>query len=203
MAYSLASFHFNPIKFGQICKQYAKDRGISQASMAANTGLSYDTVVNIYQGKVQKIPFEYVFKMCVVLAIPIEVVMMIMLKDEEIDFLDQVMLYNTVEDVVVPVEEAVPTLVPAETPEAVVETAAQVTAAMPVVEASVARSDAGHNAGSYTAEELHTIIGKINDAHNAHLDDLRTAHAREQEAAEKHCEQLFKLAMTIAQGGLA
>lgn len=201
MSNSLVSFHFNPFKLGQICKQYAKDRGFSQAVMAARTGLSYDTVGNIYAGKVQKIPFEYVFKFCVVLAIPIEVVMMLMLKDEDIDFAEQVLLYNTVEDKPVPVEDAVPDLVPGDVPAAVVDTAVNVAAADPVIEAAIAPAENLHN--GYTVDELRTIINKITVMHDAHIQDLKDVHVREQETSAKHCEQLYNLAMSLANSGLA
>lgn len=204
MSYSLVSFHFNPYKLGQICKQYAKDRGISQAAMAARTGLSYDTVGNIYAGKVQKIPLEYVFKLCVVLAIPIEVIMMLMLKEEDIDFADQVMIYDTAKEETVPVEDAVPTLAPSTVPETVVDTAVAVAAA-PVPE--LPASDHPHN--GYTSEEMHAIIERVKAAHAAHLADVKATHAahvqdlkdqiaKERDAATRHSEQLHALAMSMA-----
>lgn len=194
MSYSLVSFHFNPFKLGQVCKQYAKDRGISQAVMAARTGLSYDTVGNIYAGKVQKIPFEYVFKICVVLGIPVEVVMMLMLKDEDIDFADQVMLYNTVEDKTVPVPDAVPDLIPGPVPDSVADTAIAVAASVTPIEPSAAVDPLR---GCYTPDDLHMIIDRINAAHSAHVQDLKTQFDLEREAHASHDAKLHEITMAV------
>lgn len=201
LAQSLVAYHFNSIKFGQICKQYAKERKVSQPAMAAATGLSYDTVGNIYAGRVQKIPYEYVLKICAVLEIPLMAITMIMLKDEDVDFLDKVLLYNTADDAIVPVEDAVPTLVPAETPETVIATAANVTAAMPVIEEACGVPVENIHSG-YTDDELRTIINKVSASYDMHIQDLKDVHQREQEASAKHCEQLYNLAMSLASNGL-
>lgn len=194
MPQSLVSYHFNSYKTGQIIKQYAKDRGVSQASMAAKTGLSFDTVGNIYAGKVQKIPFEYLFKFCVVLAIPIEVFMMLMLKDEDIDFEDQVLLYNTIEDKPVPVADAVPSLIAGAVPDAVVDTAVAVAAAAPALEAVVAATaDSSHT--YFTADDVNDAVDKVRKSYEAHISDLKEAFAQEREASERHCKQLHELAM--------
>lgn len=196
MAHSLVSFHFTPYKTGQIIKQYAKDRGISQASMAAKTGLSFDTVGNIYGGKVQKIPFEYLFKMCVVLAIPIEVVMMLMLKDEDIDFEDQVLLYNSAEDKSVPVADAVPTLIAGTVPDAVADTAVAVAAASPVIEAVAAAAESVHNT-YYTAEDIEEAVEKAKETYRDYIKDLKDSFANERAAYSRNCEQMHQLAMSI------
>lgn len=198
MSYSLVSFHFNPFKLGQVCKQYAKDRGISQAAMAARTGLSYDTVGNIYAGKVQKIPFEYVFKICVVLGIPVEVVMMLMLKDEDIDFADQVLLYNTVEDKTVPVPDAVPDLIAGPVPDSVADTAIAVAASVTPLEPAASVDPLR---SCYTPDDVHTIIERINAAHAAHVQDLKEQFAKEREASAKGSEYLHSLAMRLLDSG--
>lgn len=39
--------------------------------------------------------------------------------------------------------------------------------------------------------------------HDMHVQDLKDAHQREREACAKHCDQLYNLAMSLANGGLA
>lgn len=194
MSYSLVSYHFNPYKIGQIVKQYAKNRGISQTVMASKTGLSYDTVGNIYAGKVQKIPFEYIFKICVVLAIPVEVIMMLMLKDEDIDFEDEVLLYDTSEDKPVPVSDAVPTLIAGSVPDAVADTVVAVAAVVPAIEATGAAHDISP-ALSY--DDISDAVEKVRSYYEAHIQDLKEAFEKERESHERHCKQLHELAMGI------
>lgn len=204
MPQSLEQFHFNPIKFGQIIRTSAKEKGVSQASMAAKTGLSYDTVGNIYSGKVQKIPFEYVFKICVVLGIAIEVVMVLMIKDEDIDFKDDVLLYDTEKDVNIPVKDAIPSLVPGP----VTENVANAAIAASSAPTSPAELQA---AGYYTIDDINRAVDQANAKHEAviarmieerqhlirqherHLDDLKAQHANERVTAERYQQLLHRL----------
>lgn len=201
MPQSLEQFHFNPIKFGQIVRTFAKDRGISQVSMAAKTGLSYDTVGNIYTGKVQKIPFEYVFKICVVLGIAMEVLETLMLKDEDIDF--EVLLYDTHKDTNIPINDAVPSLVPGPVPESVAN------AAIAAVNATPPPSEVP--AGYYTIEDLNRAVAQANakheliiahmaesrdhliQQHERHISDLKAQHENERATAERYQKLLHRL----------
>lgn len=203
MPQSLVQFHFNPIKFGQVLRTYAKDRGISQVSMAAKTGISYDTVGNIYTGKVQKIPFEYVFKFCVVLGIAMEVLETLMLKDEDIDFEDQVLLYDTQEDANVPMNDVVPSLVPGPVPESVAN------AAIAATNAPTPTSEVP--AGYYTIEDLNRAVAQANAKHEViiahmeesrahlikqheqHISDLKAQHENERVTAERYQRLLHRL----------
>lgn len=204
MSQSLVEFHFNPIKFGQVLRTYAKDRGISQASMAAQTGISYDTVGNIYTGKIQKIPFEYVFKFCVVLGIAMEVLETLMLKDEDIDFEDRVLLYDTQEDANIPMNDAVPTLVPGPVPESVANAAIAATNTTPPLPSEVP-------AGYYTIEDLNRAVAQANakheliiahmaearahliKQHEQHVSDLKAQHENERVTAERYQKLLHRL----------
>lgn len=114
MTYDLVHFHFNPIKTGQIIKQLCNDRGMSMSSLAKKTGITYDTMDNIFRGRVQDVKFEVLFKICCTLGLPIEVLMLLMLKDEDIDFMDHVLLYDNKEDEAIPVTDidSVPSSVP-------------------------------------------------------------------------------------------
>lgn len=207
MIQSLVQFHFNPIKFGQIVKATAKEKGVSQATLASKTGLSYDTVGNIYSGKVQKAPFEHVFKICVVLGTSIEVLMMLMLKDEDIDFLDDVLLYDTRDDTTVSMPETVPTLVAGPVSDNVANAAIAATIAPP--------AQAEPPAGYYTLEDLNRAVDQANAKHEAviahmkesrvhliqqhdrHIADLKAQQEAERITAERYQKLLHRLIDSI------
>lgn len=127
MSYSLRDFHFNPIKLGQILKQLRQDKDISVAYISKRTGITRDTLDNIFSGDVRDVKFEQIFKLCCVLEIPIEVLLILMLKDEDIDFMDQVLLYDNKEDESIPATDI--NTVPSSVPNTVVAAAEAVAAA--------------------------------------------------------------------------
>ena len=114
MACDLVHFHFNPVKTGQIIKQLFLDRGMSMSALAKKTGITYDTLDNVIRGRVQDIKFECLFKICCVLGTPIEVLMLLMMKDEDVDFADQILLYDNRQDEAIPATDidSVPSSVP-------------------------------------------------------------------------------------------
>lgn len=127
MSYSLRDFHFNPIKLGQILKQLRQDKDISVAYISKRTGITRDTLDNIFSGDVRDVKFEQIFKLCCVLEIPIEVLLILMLKDEDIDFMDQVLFYDNKEDESIPATDI--NTVPSSVPDTVVAAAEAVAAA--------------------------------------------------------------------------
>ena len=127
MAYDLAHYHFNPIKTGQIFKRLRMDKGMSLASAARRSGLTHDTIDNLERGRVQDVKFEILFKLCCVYAQPVEVVMLLMLKDDDVDFIDQVLLYNDKDGETFPVTDA--TSIPSSVPDTVVAAVEAVAAA--------------------------------------------------------------------------
>lgn len=127
MSYSLRDFHFNPIKLGQILKQLRQDKDISVAYISKRTGITRDTLDNIFSGDVRDVKFEQIFKLCCVLEIPIEVLLILMLKDEDIDFIDQVLLYDNKKDEAIPATDI--NTVPSSVPDTVVAAAEAVAAA--------------------------------------------------------------------------
>lgn len=214
MPQSLEMFHFNPVKFGLIAKQSAKEKGISQASMAARTGLSYDTVGNIYTGKIQKFAFEHVFKICVVLGMSLEVMELLLLKDEEIDFMDGVLLYDTAADDVVPVQDVLPSMTPGPVTDTVMDTAIEAT--------EKPKDNADIPYGFYTKDEVmerveHATkhlsveidhlrsalksaeeknerhISDLKEQHRKHIDDLKEQHQNERATGEKHREWMLSV----------
>ena len=127
MSYSLRDFHFSPVKLGQILKQLRLDKDISVSYISKHTGITRDTLDNILSGDVRDVKFEQIFKLCCVLEIPIEVLLLLMLKDEDIDFVDQVLLYDNKEDEAIPATDI--NTVPSTLPNTVVAAAEAVAAA--------------------------------------------------------------------------
>lgn len=105
MAQTLQDFHFNPIKLGQIIKQLCADKGIKHSYICKRTGITRDTFDNILRGSVHDIKFEQLFKICCVLEIPVAVIEMLMIRDEDIDFLDLVVAYDAANGDVLPVSD--------------------------------------------------------------------------------------------------
>ena len=127
MSYSLRDFHFSPVKLGQILKQLRLDKDISVSYISKHTGITRDTLDNILSGDVRDVKFEQIFKLCCVLEIPIEVLLLLMLKDEDIDFVDQVLLYDNKDDEAIPATDI--NTVPSSLPNTVVAAAEAVAAA--------------------------------------------------------------------------
>lgn len=114
MIYNLAGYHFNQLKTGQIFKQLRQATGMSITSAAKKTGITSDTIENIERGLVQGIKFEAFFKLCVAYGTSMEAVTLLMLAGDDIDYRDQIMLYQPKEDSVIPADvlDSVPSVVP-------------------------------------------------------------------------------------------
>lgn len=195
MSQTLEMYHFNPVKFGLICRQMAKEKRISQAVMAARTGLSYDTVGNIYAGRVQKIPFEYVFKICVVLEVSVEVMTLLMLKDDDIAFRDKILTYDTHRDEEIPVPEVLPSMTPGVVSDVVTDTAVAVASAAPVLDSPAVTAET--SSGLFAADDIQTIIDNIKADYESRIRDLKEQVDFERRAAAMHAEQMHSLAMGI------
>lgn len=105
MSYALRDFHFNSIKLGQIIKQLCAEKDVRPSYMCKMTGITRDTFDNIVRGSVHDIKFEQLFKICCVLEIPVAVIEMLMIRDEDIDFADQVVMYDASTNDVMPVSD--------------------------------------------------------------------------------------------------
>lgn len=127
MPQSLDAFHFNSLKLGQILHQYCKQKGISHATLQRKTGITRDTLKNIFHGGTQEVSFEKLFKICHVLEVPLSVIEMLMLKDEDIDFADSVLYYDPAKGDILPAADVDPEQLPV--PETVVAAVEAVTAA--------------------------------------------------------------------------
>ena len=112
MSYTLSDFHFNPIKLGQIIKQLCAEKKIKPAYICKCTGITRDTVDNILRGFVHDIKFEQLFKICCVLEVPVAVIESLMIKNEDIDFVDQIVYYDASNGEVLPASDVDPTQMP-------------------------------------------------------------------------------------------
>lgn len=95
---TLAAFHFDPKKSGQIFKDAAKEKGLSHQKVADLTGITYDTVSNSFGGKINELSFERVFKFCAAFGIPVDAYIMMMLQDENIDFSERVLFFDSIRE---------------------------------------------------------------------------------------------------------
>lgn len=182
MAESLQSYHLSSIKFGKIVKQYADERGISKAGLAGKVGVSYDSMDNIYRGAVQKIPFELVLKISCALAVPMEVIELLWLKDDDITFRDMILHYDASHDKPVLIPDEVPSFVP----DAVVDTAAAVAA----LDTPLAASDALHapDGQPVSAERLAAVYA-------AYVADLKEQFGYERANNTRYFQLLSELIM--------
>ena len=105
MSQDLVQFHFNPVKLGQILKQFCVQYGVSKTTLQKKTGISRDTISNIFSGDTQEVSFEKLFKLCCVLGVPMVVIEKLMVQDEDIDFADKIVMYDTASGDVLPATE--------------------------------------------------------------------------------------------------
>lgn len=105
MSCTLRDFHFNPVKLGQIIKQLCAEKEIKPSYICKCTGITRDTYDNIIRGAVQDVKFEQLFKICCVLELPVAVIQTLMIRDEDIDFADQIVYYDAANGEVLPVAD--------------------------------------------------------------------------------------------------
>lgn len=109
---SLADFHFDPAKSGKILKSWIQNAGVSYAYVSKETGITQDTLNNCLRGLVQDLRIERVFKIGLVTGHTVQEYITEMLKEEEIDFADQVNELNAQPIVAAVVEVPQPADVP-------------------------------------------------------------------------------------------
>ena len=105
MSCTLRDFHFNPIKLGQIIKQLCAEKDIKHSYICKCTGITRDTFDNIIRGAVHDVKFEQLFKICCVLELPVSVIEALMIRDEDIDFADQIVYYDAANGEILPVSD--------------------------------------------------------------------------------------------------
>lgn len=191
MSHSLIDFHFNPRKLGQILKQLCKERGISKAALASKIGLSYDTIDNIFGGKIQEASFEKLFKVCCVIGIPMEVLMVLMLKDEDIDFRDEVLLYDVEGDESMPVSD----IDQSQTPGPVSDTVSAVAGAVAAAESQLqeVRVPGGSSGTEYSREDVSMFLDRIERQHVRHIGELQEQFAHERAITKEYYDRTYDL----------
>jgi transcriptional regulator with XRE-family HTH domain len=105
MPCSLAEFHFNSVKLGQILQRFAEQCGMGKGAVSRMTGISRDTITNIYNGDTQEVSFEKVFKMCVAFGVPMIAFEKLGVLGEDTDFADKIVMYDTASGEVLPATE--------------------------------------------------------------------------------------------------
>ena len=105
MACTLDKFHFNSVKIGQILERFAKERGVGKGTLSRMIGVSRDTLTNIFSGDTQEVSFEKVFKICVALGIPMIAIEKLAVLDEDTDFADRIVMYDSASGDVLPATE--------------------------------------------------------------------------------------------------
>ena len=134
MSYTLEQYHYNPVKLGQILLNFCKDRGITKAALSRQTGISRDTLTNIFSGDTQEVSFEKLTKICVVIGISLGMLVVLMTKDDDIDFRDRIVLYDPTRNDLLPATSLDQDAMPV--PDTVVVAAEAVTAAVGQTEAA-------------------------------------------------------------------
>lgn len=175
MPATLAEYHPSNDKIANILQQYRKERGISKVALGEKIGVSYDTVVNILSGKVQ-LKLETAIKLCVALAIPIGLLTQLILQNEDIDFADDVLLYDPVRDEVMSAVEHDVTASDI-VPDSVAAAAADTTPPDPAPTVL----PAAQAFDGYTREELTAVLDRVCACHEQHVADMRANADRQQE----------------------
>lgn len=184
MPKSLKDFHFSAEKAARILRQYIEERDSSPLKLSNRTGISYDTVGNILSGKVRDIKFEQLFKICVFLAVPIEVFVRLMIDDEDIDFADEVLFYSPLHDEVLPASQVSLSEDERIVPESVAE------AALPAATPTEPHYPVSTpDADLYSRDELTAVLNRISHCHEQHMADMRTQAERQHDLICKLIEK--------------
>lgn len=99
---TLATFHFNTLKIGHALHEIAKEQGYGCGKLSTITGISRDSIWNIFHGVNQEISFEKLFKLCHALHTPMVVIEMLALDGVDADFVDKVLYYDPSDGAVLP-----------------------------------------------------------------------------------------------------
>lgn len=105
MAQNLKNFHFDQDKSGRILNGWAKDAGVSIKTLGDDTGYTFDTINNSLHGKIKDLSLERVFKIATRTGHSVCEYILLMLKDEDIDFADQIHVLRSPDMILVPLNE--------------------------------------------------------------------------------------------------
>ncbi len=182
MAKNLLTFHFDPEKSGRILKGWAKNAGVSQQTIADDTGYTYDTINNSLHGKVKELSLERVFKIAVRTGHSVCEYIRLMLQDEDIDFADQIHVLREVDFTLVPYKDT--------QPDGPVQNTKPCTE---LVQASVLDKNSPEVQAVY-----HTIMQQAASTHQANLDRFKAVYeeslAYQEKAHQEHIATIRKVA---------
>lgn len=126
-----------------------------------------------------------------------EVMLLLMLKGEDIDFKDRILTYDSRKDEELPVPVALPSMTPGVVTDSVADTAVAVAAAAPVLEAAAAATTPLPDHIFYTADDIDQAVRKAKAEYESRIADLKEAFDKERESTAKHFDQLHQLAMGV------
>lgn len=132
MAHSLVSFTFNSVKAGKIIRHMRDEHDLSNDDIEDLTGIPAETVKNLIRGTAG-LTLERVFKLCVVFQIPLESFVALMVEGEDIDFADQILMYDPTQSKSTPITDASVTPIADTIPDAVAEAALSAPHAPPIL----------------------------------------------------------------------
>lgn len=203
MKKSLITFRFDPEKSGSVLKHFAKDAGISYQKLADSIGYSYDTINNSLGGKIKELSLERVFKICTVTGHSVCEYLREMLKDEDIDFADQIHVLRDADFSLVPYTETIVQ----DTQKA--EASVQNTVNLAVVEqnpmyqaayqAMMQQAAATHQANLDRFRAIHEgYVKMLEESHKKALDDQEKAHQAHIATVRKVARQRLRWIILLA-----
>lgn len=103
---TLAEFHFDKEKSGEILRRWVDDSGYTRNQIAEKIGMPVHTLNNSLYGKVQDLSVDRTFKIAVVTGHSVCEYIRLMLQDENIDFAEDIHVLRDVEMTLVKYTEA-------------------------------------------------------------------------------------------------
>lgn len=197
MLKNLITFHFNPEKSGNILKRFAKDAGLSYQRLGDSIGYSYDTINNSLGGKVKELSLERVFKICTITGHSVCEYLREMLKDEDIDFADQIHVLREADFVLVPYEDAT-VQTPVQTP---VQTSniEQNPMYQAAYQAMMQQAAATHQANLDRFRSIHEgYVKMLEDSHKKAIEDQEKAHQEHIATVRKVARQRLRWIILLA-----
>jgi len=104
---TLAEFHFDKEKSGEILRRWVDESGYTRNEIAEKVGMSVHTLNNSLYGKVQDLSVDRTFKIAVATGHSVCEYIRLMLQDENIDFAESIHVLRDVDMTLVKYTEAV------------------------------------------------------------------------------------------------
>lgn len=163
---SLYNYKLNLVKTGVILQELRDSRKMSRSYVADSIGVSTDVIGNLEKG-LGGLSLERSIKLCVLYEIPIVALELLIVKDEDIDFRDSILVYDHQNDDATPITDKSVPEVPGVIPDSVVEAAASVDANAP------------HITHDFHIGEHKAMLDTLLRVQAEHLADLREQLARQ------------------------